>query len=237
MALSDGATSAKYAKEAAETTVNAIINYFEDNKLEDFLLNNHEEQKNIIIAYILRRLIALAKDVGCSNPREFSATMLFLVSNGKKIIIGHLGDGAIFLANPDNEILFTSAPDNMNGISNRTYFAVSADAIDHFRIVQLDLDEINVSQALMTSDGAYLMFYNRGNHDSSKTASELLSYANSEIITTNEDLRAVLQQMAEVASERLDDWSIIICNQKQKRGDYNVEPISMLSEELEKMHN
>ena len=43
--------------------------------------------------------------------------------------------------------------------------------------------------------------------------------------------------MAEVASERMDDWSMIICSINKKRIDSELKPVSMLSEELEKIHN
>lgn len=235
MALSDGATSARYAREAAGATVKGIIQYFEEHTLEDFLALDPEEQKQTILSHVLHCLVLQARESGCSDPREFSATMLFLVNDGRKVICGHLGDGAVFLADSDNNIVYTSAPDNVEGSSTRTYFTVTADAAQHLRITELDVSADKVSQALMTSDGAYLMFYNRGGRDPSRTAGELLSYVNSGEITSNEDLRDAISQMAEIASERLDDWSVIICSDREEpSAAAKPEPVSMLAEELEK---
>lgn len=237
MALSDGATSAKYAQEAARITVNSIIQYFEEHTLRDFLCNNIEDQKKLILECILKNLLSLAKEVDCLDSREFSATLLFFVSDGNDYIICHLGDGAIFLANESNDIIFYSEPENANNVSNRTFFCVSLDAIDHLRITHFNYTEVPMTQVLMTSDGVYLMFYNRGNLNPSATAKELLSYVDSDTISTDRDLQIVLSQMAEVASERLDDWSMIIYTQTKNRTESNLIQVSMLSEELEKSNN
>ena len=49
MALSDGATSAKYAQEAARTTVSSIIQYFENHTLQEALRVRVEERKTTIL--------------------------------------------------------------------------------------------------------------------------------------------------------------------------------------------
>ena len=237
MALSDGATSAKYAQEAARTTVSSIIQYFENHTLKEFLNFSVEERKKTVLYCVLKKLAELAKEVGCADARQFSATMLFIVLDAENTVCCHLGDGAIFLADSNDNIVFFSEPENMDGITNRTFFSVSADAIDHIRMEQFENSVTSVSQALLTSDGAYLMLYNRGDHDPSVTVKELLSYINTDVITTNEDFQSVLSQMAEVASESMDDWSMIICSINKKRIDSELKPVSMLSEELEKIHN
>lgn len=234
MALSDGATSAKFAREAAAATVNGIIQYFEEHTLEEFLCFDEEIRKRTLLDYIIKCLIVLAKKSGCSDSREFSATMLFLVSDEKNIICGHIGDGAIFITDEANKIIFVSGPENVDGFSNRTFFPVSLNAIDHFRVNQINIQETSASQALMTSDGAFLMFYNRGNHNPSNTAKEILGYVNTGIVSSNNDLKDALTQMAEVPSERLDDWSILIYSQKQLHSDSCLNQVSMLAEELQK---
>lgn len=235
MALSDGATSAKFAREAAIATVNGIIQYFEEHTLREFLCLGEEIQKRILLDYIIKCLIILAKKSGCSDPREFSATMLFFVSDEKNIICGHVGDGAIFITDRANKIILVSGPENENGISNKTFFPVSLNAIDHFRVNQINIQETSASQALMTSDGAFLMFYNRGNHDPANTAKEILGYVNTGVVSSNNDLKDALTQMAEVPSERLDDWSILIYSQKKLHSESCLKQVSMLTEELQKV--
>ncbi len=235
MALSDGATSAKYAKEAAKVTVESVIDYFSRHTLNEYLMCDQTEQKETILNHILNGLITFAKQVGCSDSREFSATLLFLINDGTNLLTCHLGDGAIFLANSNNDIVFVSGPDNINGFSNRTFFIVSKDAIEHIRIDQFEIAEIDIIRALMTSDGAYLMFYNRGNLNASSTAKELLSYTKDKLISNDDDLCRTLNQMAEIPSERLDDWSILIFDANQKKNNSTLEIVSMLSEEMKRI--
>lgn len=235
MALSDGATSARYAGEAAKVTVESVINYFSGHTLNEFLMCDRAEQKETILNYILNGLRTYAKQVGCPDLREFSATLLFLVYDKTNMLTCHLGDGAIFLANSDNDIVFVSKPDNENVLSNQTFFIVSGDSAEHIRMNQFKISETGIIRALMTSDGAYLMFYNRGNLDASSTAKELLSYAKDKLISNDADLCNALNQMAEVPSERLDDWSVLIFDVDQRKNDSTLEIVSMLSEENEKI--
>lgn len=234
MALSDGATSARYAREAAQVTVESVINFFSGHSLKEFLMSGRTEQKEAILDHILNALITCAKQVHCSDYREFSATLLFLIYDGKNLVTCHLGDGAIFLANSRNDIVFVSEPDHMNGYANRTFFTVSREAAEHMRIDWFDLAETGIIRALMMSDGAYLMFYNRGNRNALSTAKELLSYTKDGLISNDDDLCNVLNQMAEVPSERLDDWSVLIFDADQKRYESALEIVSMLSQENEK---
>lgn len=78
------------------------------------------------------------------------------------------------------------------------------------------------------------MFYNRGNRNALSTAKELLSYTKDGLISNDDDLCNVLNQMAEVPSERLDDWSVLIFDADQKRYESALEIVSMLSQENEK---
>ncbi len=237
MALSDGATSARFAKEAAKVTVESVINFFTGHTLSEFLMCGRTEQKEKVLNHILNALIICAKQVHCSDYREFSATLLFLIHDGTNLVTCHLGDGAIFLANSSNDIVFVSEPDQMNGYANRTFFAVSRDAIEHIRIDWFDLADTDIIRALMMSDGAYLMFYNRGNRNASSTAKELLSYTKDRLISNNDDLCNTLNQMAEVPSERFDDWSVLIYDADQKKYESVLEIVSMLSQENEKNIN
>lgn len=231
MALSDGATSAKYALEAARITVARIISLFEELSLDEYKLKSEEDQKSMVIDHIVAGLRDYAEKAGCTDMREFSATALFLIRDEYNLLLFHLGDGAAFVADQKDTIIYVSEPENIGGSANRTYFSVSASADEHARIIWFNIHDMNISRTLITSDGAYLMFYNRGNRDVSLTVKELFTYIRSGMITTNEEFRQVLNQMAEVPSERLDDWSIMISDCGQNGESSEIEMISMLSEE------
>lgn len=232
VALSDGAGSAKYAETAAKNTVRAIIDYFSKISLKQYLGFSEREQKEEIISCVLIELKKAAKKKQCSNLREFSSTLLFCVGDCERMIFFHLGDGAILATDEACNPVYYSDPDNVEGSLTRTYFCVSHHAVEHSRIASFS--SLAVHRVLMTSDGAYEMFQNRGDGDACQTMLEILSYHRNHIISTVPDFADILNQMAEIPSERFDDWSIALIWNHAVNRLQEVVITSMLDEEKEK---
>jgi serine/threonine protein phosphatase PrpC len=141
LGLSDGAGSAKYAKEASTSNVNAIIRFFSKNSVEDFIELEKEEQINQILSYCFNELSESAKAIGDLNVREYSATLLFTVIKENTIIYGHIGDGAIYAVDKEYKCCYFSEPENKDS-SRKTYFTVSQNASEHLYIdVMTGVDE------------------------------------------------------------------------------------------------
>lgn len=234
LALSDGASSAEYAEQSAWENVWAVLDYFGEISLSNYVTLTKKEKKKDILHACMNRLKQLSKRVGCADPIEFSATLQFCVSDRKWMIIGHLGDGAIFCFDRDGYLLFSSEQENIIE-ENKTYFTVSDNAQEHLRLHTFSLDKMPIDTVLMASDGVCFMFENRGNGYSAQTAEEIVGYVKQKIIQTNTDLAEILDQMAEVPIERSDDWSVLIWSRTMKLlEEEKPTVVSMLGEEKNK---
>ena len=236
MALSDGAGSAAFALEAAQITVKSILYFFTCTMTPGhFLLLDESVQRKRIISTVreaLRKHSAFRE----TNAGEFSATLCFAVADSRCILCGNLGDGAVYAVSSSGDAAFEMQPERRG--KNSTYFTVSPDAESHLRMEKRSLRDI--SGVLLTSDGPYQMFRNRGEGAASATAHELLTFARQGNLSTQRTLARVLNQMAEYPAERLDDWAAMLYTRDQKISPANppqiVSPpvISMLSEENQK---
>lgn len=234
LALSDGASSAAYAEQAAWENVWAVLDYFAEVSLSYYVTLTRKEKKKAILHACLKRLTRLSKRVKCSDPVEFSATLQFCVSDRKWLLIGHLGDGAIFCFDRYGCLLYCSEQENVIE-KNQTYFTISDNAQEHLRLHTFSLEKMPIDTVLMASDGVCLMFENRGNGVAAQTAEEIVGYVQQQIIQSNADLAEILNQMAEVPIERSDDWSVLIWSRTMKLlEEEKPTVISMLREEKNK---
>lgn len=234
LALSDGASSADYAQASAEVTVSSLVEYFSNVSLSEFLSRSTDCQVREILNYLQNQIRGLSKEKECTDLRQFSSTVLLAVSDREDVLIFHLGDGEIFLLDTEGNICFVSGPDNAPGTSNVTYFSVSNDAEEHARLSVFSIREMRLESILMMSDGPEMMFYNRGIKRTDRTAAEILGYVRDGIIKSNEDLADILDQMAEIPAERMDDWSMIISDFRSAHVYKEPVVVSMLEEEHQK---
>lgn len=229
MALSDGAGSSRYALEAAQANVAAVLEFFRMTDPAAFAAMPPAERARAIIAACLARLMTLREGRGELYARDICATLLFAVYDGAVMTIGHLGDGMILVQDAAGETLCCSAPEIHPSDQRSTYFTISPEAAAHLRIRSFTAGQ--AATVLLTSDGACGMFENRGGGRAQATAEELLGYVRGGMICDNGDLADVLGQMAEIPSERLDDWSVLIGSAAIHGENPGVsEPVSMLSE-------
>ena len=233
LVLSDGASSAAYAQQAAVENCRGLCACFEQYSLEDFLALEESVQKQTIVdacaCALLEFLAGLDLPEQVSRA-ELAATLLFVVMDERHILTGHLGDGGIFCVD-NGAVAYASAPDNRSGVSNRTYFTVSPDAVRHLRLHTLDRTQTPVRNILLTSDGAYHALEDYYG-DAEQTVLEMIELVKNGEVADAAGLRSVLSEIALVPIQRMDDWSMLLVDMQQPVPPQEpVEPVSMLREE------
>lgn len=229
LALSDGAGSSRYAREAASAVTGAVTALFEQMSPRDFSLLPRGRRVQVLLEACAARTDPLSQ----RSPTDACATLLFFADDGEATVFGHLGDGYLLALDAKGGVLWESLPDNTGNDHGRTVFTVSPDAAARLRICTARGDG-RPAQVLLMSDGPCAMFRSRGG-TLTTTAAELLGYAAGGQLTSNEDLAAALDQMTLLPSERSDDWSIAIWCQNGTDGTLPaVQECSMLARELEK---
>ena len=224
LAISDGCSSAEYAEDAAEVNVDTIIRLFSKSALKDFL----DQDKNA--ADIIDPILEAMRKKGGKHfqeaPEDFSATLLFAVTDGKQILTGHLGDGNILCASGDNASVYYS-PEENDGAANLTFFTVSDNAAAHLRLTAIPAER--VTDIILYSDGPQKMLWYKGDKDIEKAALALLKEVRDGHIADCAGLADTLADMTSDSMYQLmDDWSMLILDTEQEQcEDLPFEPISM----------
>lgn len=231
LALADGAGSAEYARLAARLNCGAVVSFFGKMKTEaafaDFLALPEAERAQQILTHCRRVIGERMQRERCEKASAFSATLLLAVIGREQVLIGHLGDGAIYCL--EGESLSYSPGENRNGMKNATYFTVSRDAAEHLRMTTLPRD--GVSSLLLTSDGTSGLF------QGGQVPLSLMQAAENGQLPTNRALQEALRDVVEVPILRADDWSVLLwtANEPDAVGETVTEPVDMLAEEQEKL--
>ena len=215
MALSDGCSSAAFAEDAADANVETTLRLFSDMTLKAFL----EENKNAadVIDPILTALRDKNTERFDADASDFSATLLFAVSDGNDILLGHLGDGNILCAGKDGSAVYYSREENA-GAADRTFFTVSPDAKAHLRLTLVPAR--NVRNVILYSDGPQKMLWYRGDRNIEKAALALAADVCGGAVTNCRELADALADMTAGAMYQLmDDWSILILDTEQPQCD------------------
>ena len=161
-ALADGASGSRFGDIAAKCNVHAVLNYFHRVSFNQFCDYPKDIQCNEIINSCVSLILKTMRNLPGTQYSDFCATLLFVVSDGEKFIIGHLGDGLICSYQKDKTVKLLSQPDNIDFDSTRTYFTLSNNANKHIAISDVEtLDDIQ--GIIMMSDGPELSFYDNAN--------------------------------------------------------------------------
>lgn len=187
-AVSDGCSSSKYGGEAAQVNIDAVNNIFSQLRIKDlsvesllglypYLAENKDRPETdidclgCIFAHeqgiLLKRLSKNDKDVISS---DFCATLLFVIVEQDRTLVGHIGDGNIIFFDEKGQTVFHSEPENGSS-SSRTFFTLSKDFAEHFFLTEISTD--SYKSMIMSSDGTQSMFSLEGNHAVEKAAYEL----------------------------------------------------------------
>ena len=224
LALSDGCSSARFAETAAEINVDTVIRLFSEMTLQDFL--SRDPTAGVIIDPILEEMKKKEPKHFKKDPYDFSATLLFAVTDGSDILTGHIGDGNILCVNRDGAEAYYSEEENA-GASDRTFFTVSDNAKAHLRLTRLRAR--NVRNILLYSDGPQKMLWYQGDKDIKNAALALTKRVRRGEITDCAGLAEALAGMTSDSMYQLmDDWSMLILDADQAQcDDLRFDPVSM----------
>lgn len=130
LVLTDGAGSAAFAKEGAKTAAKACMRCLKRLGISIFQLPE-ETIKSRMITSVTRSLneVARKKKVGV---KDLSSTLLFLITDSRDYIYGHIGDGVIG-GTVGEESLVISLPER-GEFANNTFFTTSPEKKKHLRI-------------------------------------------------------------------------------------------------------
>lgn len=225
MAVSDGCSSSKFAKEAAKSNVDAIIKYFKDHSLEEFLKNPYYEQQAIITKCCWDALANEAKNQNSDSVSDFSATLVFVVINKQQILIGHIGDGAVFCLDGKNSIINVSRPDN-GSASYYTYFT-SCNRPDFLHLTTLP--RFGIKNIVLTTDGPGSLIERVGTYDILNPAViELSKSVTTGEVTNCSQIADKLVDLTLTMIEHFDDWALIFFSQDGEQCDDKITvPVSM----------
>lgn len=187
-AVSDGCSSSKYGGEAAQVNIDVINNIFSQLRIKDLSVESllglypalaEKINKPTTVTDCLGRVLGYEQSVLSHKLSEtdkdvsstdFCATLLFVIVEQDRTLVGHIGDGNIIFYDGNGETVFHSEPENGSS-SSHTYFTLSNNFSEHFFLTEISTD--SYKSMIMSSDGTQSMFSLEGNHAVEKAAYEL----------------------------------------------------------------
>lgn len=156
--LSDGAGSASHSELGAECTLAVVAEYCVQNF--SHLLELDEQQINGLLLDEIHRGIGELASIHNLPMQAFASTLLFVVSNDKHYISGHIGDGLI--VKYSDKLAIHSHADN-GAYANVTYFTTSTDVKERFRIQKglLETADETITSFCLMSDGTSSSLYRK----------------------------------------------------------------------------
>lgn len=132
LVVSDGAGSLMYSDHGAKITAETALNYVSLNfaallEADDFLTYKTE---------LINKIVNNIKEEALQNEvsyQEFGATLVFVATNGKETLIGHLGDGIIGAYCRDTGPTILSLEEKLGAV-NETVFVTNKDSINYFKL-------------------------------------------------------------------------------------------------------
>lgn len=248
LAIADGCSSSSFSEETAQCNIDVINEIFTKYSIDSLTRKNLEklfprikrkkgngtDEITACFDKIFKLKIAelyskIKKQNGGKNNIEykdgdFCATLLFVISEKEKTLIGHIGDGNIICFDKEGKVVYRSEEDNGED-STHTYFTISKKFNEHFRydiIPSSDIDSV-----IMFSDGPQRIFKHEKGDIVTGAYDLLVKPVADGIIRTDQDiLPAMRKYIAKAKYYVFDDWSIIIAHNGDKI--YPVlEPVSL----------
>ena len=202
IALSDGAGSYHNSELGAEEITKNITKNFSTN-FSNIIRRSNLEIKKKVIAQINRTLKTL-KHVHDLPRKEFSCTLLFIATNGKRYIAGHIGDGLIG-GTKNNRAKIISEPENFD-FANVTSFITSKDVGDRIRIYKGSMNDYD--SFVLMSDGSMESLYDKKRKNLSKSLIQINAWANRYPISiVNQSLKENMEKF--IHKRTHDDCSLI----------------------------
>lgn len=202
IALADGAGSAKLSHLGAEAVVRTVSHHV----LKQF--SSYKEMDSTAAAeqlldVIMQELQQLAEQLDCEK-QELASTLLFVASDGKSYVSGHLGDGLI--AELNEGLSIHSHPDN-GEYANSTYFTTSKDALVRLRIRSGECEQVGAY--FLMSDGTSSSMYRKADDYLSPALATVASWLEEHDEETVND--ALLQNLNKsIRMKTFDDCSLAV---------------------------
>lgn len=197
--VTDGAGSKAEAEKSAEICCRITAEFF---SIYDCSLSA-EEIGNILTDKLN---LGFEDEYGYINTNDYGSTLLFVFADNEgRCVVGHVGDGAVFLKKDGLWQRF-SEPENGRFI-NETFFVPTEDLGDHLRI-----STVTVSQGdcfILTSDGLSELLYD----ETTETPAEACEIMNTLVREkSSSESRSVLEnEMENYFSEyTADDMSVAV---------------------------
>ncbi len=177
--LSDGAGSKEYGEDSAQLIVDTVINYFKNadsDIFKSFDADNFTSQINNAF-----------EEYGMYEESA-GGTLIFVLCNAKKYLVGHMGDGVAIMQNTANLTLL-SAPEN-GKLVNTTFFFPCSEPMRHFRF---KVGNVGAPFAfIIASDGIESLLYDYEKKSIAPACKNIIDWANtydeeklSEILSDN----------------------------------------------------
>lgn len=230
--LSDGASGARFARDAAQANVDGVLNFFRKHTAAQFREMEQKAAAGAIVEACREQLGHRARELGSGRWGDLSATVMFALWDGAVLTLGHLGDGMILVQDRSGGERLFSPPEQLPNHRWGTWFTLSPGAESHLRLYHLEGEQ--VGGFLMTSDGAYGMLQDRGGAE--RSAGALVELVRKNELNTCAELAELMYRLEPQSEERLDDWSFWIgCPSEKKLPVERCPVISMLREERERI--
>lgn len=200
IALADGAGSIEKSQFSAEIVVKCVTKELSDNF---YLWFAKDDEK------ISRDLVELCNEkIHLSEYDVDADCTLLVIAISKKgdVIIGHIGDGAIFAIDNLSRSMVISEPENGNN-PNETFFVSHIDAENHLRIKKTTTADFK--GFLMCSDGVEKSLYNKRENKHAKAIERIIEWCGnypSEVVSAR--LEKELDEVFRTKS--LDDMSLVV---------------------------
>lgn len=240
--ISDGCSGSKYAEIAAQSNLDVINRIFAQCTIKELTFTKLKElfpyleksptpiEENDFVSclkLIFRiELYKTAKSLLNINPEtsELFATLLFVVREEEKTLVGHIGDGNVVLYDKDGGIVFRSEEENGSD-SSHTIFTLSESFLRHFRCDVIPTSSYD--SMVMFSDGPQTMFKLEGG-TIPKGAYEMAvtPVKNGDINSDAELLEHMREYIGHAMHYIFDDWSIIIACDPDSKEDNQLEKLT-----------
>ena len=170
--LADGAGSASNSMLGAQIVVNTLTRVLKEN-FKRIAKSKEEKARNKIMNPLIRSL-AVAAQRHQAALKDFACTLLFVASDGKRLLIGQLGDGRIGIRNSATGEWRPIMEASKGEFFNETVFVTSINAIN---LLQLAIGPVgSIDACVIMSDGAEEGLYQRASHTFAPAISRMSAF-------------------------------------------------------------
>lgn len=203
--VADGAGSKQYtharfgSAAAVKTICDLMIDHF------DALYNENREAavRALIIAALHVRFADLIEEYQLDSLERLSCTLMFCAVKGRKMMIGHIGDGMVARISPSGVSPITMPQNGTNASS--TYFVTASHASDYLRFIKTTIDDVH-AVALMT-DGVQDSVYDENSGLVKPVVAKMAETLSSGREKAELDLKKIIEKHIVGASNNSDDAS------------------------------